>query len=259
VSLNGPSGLIVLRVLGATAAAGLGAILAFPARRASHRVLCALVSFAAGGLLAVTATHLIPETTHLIGIGPGAVAILGGLALFYGIGRYVYALCPACSATDSEKGFFQLSVVMMVAMGLHSLTDGLAIVAGFEVSQSTGTALGFLLFVAVAYHKIPEGLALMTVVRASGHKTPVAFGITLLIEMVTGLGALVGLLLVHIAAHELGILLGIVAGSFLYIVFFAILKEMWEHEKGSIFTFAGLGAASLIALDLLLGSMGMHG
>ena len=251
-----PTSMILLRVLGATAAAGIGAAIGLSARQASHTLLCALVSFAAGGLLAVTALHIFPETVNLIGVGPGLAATLAGLALFYAIGRYVYALCPACSATESDKGFFRLSILMIVAMSLHSLTDGLAIVAGFEASANTGAHLGFLIFVAVSYHKIPEGLALMTVIRGAGHRRLKAFGIALMVEAVTGLGAVAGLLLRRLTPTDLGILLGIVGGSFLYLVFFALLKEMWAHEKRSILVYTGLGAVSLLGLDVLLSTFG---
>jgi zinc transporter, ZIP family len=257
-NLSDPTQLILLRVLGATAAAGLGALLGLPARRASHRMLCGMVSFAAGGLLAVTATHIVPESMELISTGGGIAATLFGLALFYAIGRYVYSLCPACSATDSEKGFFQLSILMMVSMGLHSLTDGLAIVAGSKLGGAVGTQIGFLIFLAVSYHKVPEGLALMTVVRGAGHSTPKAFGITLLIELITGLGAVAGLLFLTLTSFQLGLLLGVVAGSFLYIVFFAILKEMWQHERGSIFLFTGLGIASILLMEALLPMAHLH-
>ena len=254
-----PLGLILLRTLGATGAAVIGALIALPGKT-SHRLLCALVSFAAGGLLGVTVTHLVPETLHLVGYPTGLATIAAGLGLFYAIGRYVYALCPACSATQSEKGFFQLGILMMVAMGLHSLTDGLAIVAGagLEGKAQTGEEIGLLIFFAVSYHKIPEGMALMTVLRGAGYKKTRAFVITLLIELATGLGALLGLLFLNLNPAQLGLLLGVVAGSFLYIVFFALLKEMWEHEKGSIFFYSGVGFISIWLLEQALSSMHFH-
>lgn len=254
-----PLGLILLRILGATGAAVFGALLALPGKT-SHRLLCALVSFAAGGLLAVTLTHLIPETLHLAGFGPGLLTIAAGLGAFYLIGRYVYALCPACNATESEKGFFQLGVLMMVAMSLHSLTDGLAIVAGagLEEAAQTGTEIGLLIFFAVSYHKIPEGMALLTVLRGAGYSKARAFFITLLIELLTGLGALLGLLFLNLGPAQLGILLGVVAGSFLYVIFFAILKELWVHEKASIVFYTGAGFLSIWLLEQLMSTTHTH-
>ncbi len=259
MEMTSTTGLIVLRVFGATAAALVGALIALPGR-ASHKVLCALVSFAAGGLLGVTLTHLFPETVEILGVGPGAFSIAFGLGLFYVIGRYVYALCPACSATQSDKGFFRLGVLMMVAMGLHSLTDGLAIVAGssLDATAHSGKQLGLLIFVAVSYHKVPEGMALMSVIRGSNYSRGRAFLMTLLIELTTGLGAVAGLLLANLSAKQLGALLGVVAGSFLYVVFFALLKEMWEHEKRSIAVYASLGFLSLWGLGAAMSAMGVH-
>ncbi|HEY3297383.1 MAG TPA: hypothetical protein VGK34_01905, partial [Armatimonadota bacterium] len=132
----GASGLIVLRALIALLAAGVGGLIAMGRAHISHRVLCGLVSFAAGALLAVTVIHIIPETIHMLGPIGGTASLIGGTALFAAIGKYVYFLCPACaaSATEHEGGYLRLGILMMVAMGIHSTVDGLAISAGSAAS-----------------------------------------------------------------------------------------------------------------------------
>jgi ZIP family zinc transporter/zinc and cadmium transporter len=47
---------------------------------------------------------------------------------------------------------------------LHTFVDGVAIVSGFEVRA----ALGFLVFIAILLHKLPEGLAISSIFLASG-------------------------------------------------------------------------------------------
>lgn len=246
-------GLLLLRVVGATGAALLGGMLALPVPRTSHRLMCALVSFAAGGLLAVAALHVIPETAELLGPARAGAAVLAGLIGFWTVGRFVYFVCPACSASHQEKGYVRLGWLMIVAMTLHSLTDGLAITAGYEADHHAGAQLGLLIFIAVSYHKVPEGLALMGVMRMAGLRAGAALGATALAELTTGIGALAGLLLLGLSPGAMGVLLGVVGGSFLYVVLFAMLKEMWVHEKTSILLYASLGAASIVVLGRLLG------
>lgn len=255
--MSGLETMLALRVAGATGAAMLGALAALPAKSHNHRLLCALVSFAAGSLLAVAVFHMLPEAAELTGASPAAVATAAGMALFWAIGRFLYFVCPACTATHQEKGYLNLGLLMIVAMTLHSVTDGIAMTAGSLAGVSDHAAhpdraLGTLVFIAVSYHKVPEGMALMTVCRMAGWSTPKSLLTTFLVELTTGLGALTGLLLRGLSAAGLGALLGLVAGSFLYVVLFALLKEMWEHEKAPIFVYSGLGLASILLLGLVL-------
>jgi len=222
--------------------------------RVSHRVLCGMVSFAAGALLAVTIVHVAPEAVELVGAAPAIASVVGGTLVFAGIGKYVYFLCPACaaSATEHGTGYLRLGVLLMVALGIHSTVDGLAISAGTATSS-----IGLLILFAVSYHKVPEGLALASVARLAGYSRAKALALTILLELTTALGAFVGLLFLRsVTQFWFGIILGVVAGSFLYTVGFALLKEMYAHEKGSIILYVALGFASMLALGAVVTNLG---
>ena len=224
--------------------------------RVSHRVLCAFVSFAAGALLAVTAGHIVPETMEILGGIPAAATLVGGTLVFAGIGRYVYFLCPACaaSATEHDGGYLRLGVLLMIAMGIHSAVDGLALSAGAAMRSPVGVLILF----AVSYHKVPEGLALVSVARLAGYRRSKALAVTVLIELTTALGAFIGVVFLQgVSEFWLGITLGIVAGSFVYTVGFALLREMYAHEKGSILVYVALGSASILVLSALVSNLGI--
>lgn len=245
---------VLLRAVVAILAATIGGLFAAGRSQVSHKLLCGLVSFAAGSLLAVTSAHIIPETSELIGPTLAAVTIVGGVGMFAGIGRYVSVLCPACAASASEKGYLRLGILLMVAMGVHSTVDGLAIGAGSAAASSVGA----MILIAVSYHKIPEGLALVSVARLAGYSRLKALGVTALIEFTTALGAFLGLILVPgESVLVLGIVLGLVAGSFLYTVGFALLKEMYAHEKGSILVYLTFGFLSMLTIGMLFSRFGM--
>lgn len=226
-------------------------------KRVSHRALCGLVSLAAGALLAVTLLHIIPETLELIGTLRGITVIILGTAIFAAIGKYVYFMCPACaaSATEHSGGYLRLGILLMVTMGIHSTVDGLAITAGTELVASTGLLILF----AVSYHKIPEGMALVSVARLAGYSRGKALLATALIELTTALGAFIGLIFLHgVNQIWLGIVLGLVAGSFLYTVGFALLKEMFVHEKSSIIIYVLAGFISILLIGALLPAAHAH-
>ncbi len=234
--------MIAARTAIAIAAAAVGASIGVLAKRVNHRFLCGLVSFAAGALLSVTVLHIAPESIELAGLTRATASIILGLALFFILGKYLYFICPACSATapEEEKGFLRLGILLIAALSIHSTMDGLAISAGMGTSELEVTA--YLILLAVSYHKIPEGLALASVARLAGMSRLKAFGITILVEMTTAIGALLGIFVVSKASEIfIGSVLGFIGGSFLYIVGFATIKEMFEHEKWSIigYTIAG--------------------
>ena len=246
-----------MRALIAMIAAAVGGLMGMGRKRMNHHVLCGMVSFAAGALLAVTAANILPETIEMVGSIPTIASLLCGTLVFAGIGKYVYFLCPACaaSATEHDTGYLRMGLLLMIAMGIHSTIDGLAISAG----SSTLSTLGLLILFAVAYHKVPEGLALASLARLAGYSRPKALAVTMLIELTTALGAFIGLVFLHhVSEFWLGITLGVVAGSFVYTVGFAMLREMYEHEKSSIIIFAALGFVSMLVIGYILSNLGLN-
>jgi len=249
------------------AAASIGGLIAILWRRPSHRTLCGLVSFAAGALLSVTVVEIIPEAVKAAswpavvtsrGLAAAFASTAIGLIVFSLIGRYVYYVCPACaaSATEQQTGYLRLGILLMIALGIHSTVDGIAIAA----SSETGMFAAVLVLFAVSYHKVPEGLALVSVARLAGYSSAKALGTAVLIELTTGLGAFLGLFALRsLSRYWLGVHLGLVAGSFLYIVGFALIAEMMEHERRSILAYVVLGFASIVTLALILRSVGIGG
>jgi ZIP family zinc transporter len=248
--------MVALRAVIAIVAATAGALLAMGRKRVGHRVLCGMVSFAAGALLAVTVAHIAPEAIEMLGWLPAALSLAGGTLVFAMIGKYVYFLCPACAASASEHdgGYLRLGLLLMVALGIHSTVDGLAISAGMAGTSS----IGVLILFAVSYHKVPEGLALASIARLAGYGRARALAITVLIELTTALGAFIGIVFLRgVNDFWLGVTLGVVAGSFLYTVGFALLREMYAHEKASIILYVILGFASILALSALIAPLGL--
>lgn len=247
-----PEQLLVLRAAAATAAAIIGGLIGLAAG-GSHSTRCGMVSLAAGALLAVTVLHIVPEAAEMVGIPFAGAAIAAGTLAFYLVGKYVYYTCPACAATGSDDptGFLRIGALLIVTMTLHSMMDGLAIAAGYE--HRGDERLGALILLAVSYHKVPEGLALVSICRLAGWPAWKAIGATVLVELTTALGAVLGAFVLRGASPQLlGVTLGFVAGSFLYTVGFATLKEMYEHERTSILSWALLGGLSIIVTHLAL-------
>lgn len=162
--------------------------------------------------------------TYMLGLGGGfmlAAAILGGLPeamehtkeapLLVVIGYLLIFACEnlfstyAHKPTTQERGHSHAlicydlycpqespispaaSLAALIGLLIHTFFDGVAIAAGFELRRS----VGFLMFLAVLLHKIPEGLSLSAIMIAARHRRSFAFLSCLAIAVSTVLGALV--------------------------------------------------------------------
>lgn len=242
---------ILLRLAAAIAMAALGAFAAVGFKKISHWGLCVLISFAAGALLAVAVLDLIPETFELAGLAGGIVSIASGYLLFALITRFVFHICPACSATHTEVNFKAISVPMVTALSVHSFMDGLAIYSGHMAVQE----IGILVPLAVGFHKLPEGLALTLVARESGMRRRNAFLFCLGLEGGTTLaGGLSGYFIFLQPGHWEGYVFGHVAGGFIFLVVHALFSEFFKHHPRLTVTAALCGAFFVALTGFLIGA-----
>ncbi|HTL71201.1 MAG TPA: ZIP family metal transporter [Candidatus Eisenbacteria bacterium] len=240
------------RVLPAIAAAALGALVASLIDRVSHRALCLLISFAAGALLSVAVFDMMPEAAQMAGWTAAAGGAMAGYFLFFLISRFIFHVCPACSATHTEANFKALTWTMMIALSIHSFMDGFAVCAG----GADASRVGLLVLVAVVYHKLPEGLALTLVAIASGFGRPKAFLVTVALEAVTTLAGGLVAMNVSLTPFWTGAAIGLAAGSFVYVVIHALLSEFIKHHPRSTVLAALAGAAAMILTGFFLAQPG---
>ena len=223
--------------------------------RLTHRPLCALISFAAGTLLGVTLFAILPESLHDSAWWAVACAAATGYALFFFVSKYVHHVCPACAAShfdaDSTKYFNEIASALIVALAIHSTTDGLALGIGQE-TQAT-IAGQWSLFSALCIHKIPEGLALGSLLIGAGLARGRALAWVAGVEATTLLGGAIGFFFLgKTSSFWLGLFMAHVAGGFLYLATHAVLGEMLKHGKGLVLKSFSLGVALIAILNLCL-------
>ncbi len=242
----------MLRLAVAVFSATLGALIAVSSKKISHLGLCLLISFAAGALLAVTLFNILPETVESVGLFKGLVSFASGYLLFLIITRFVSHVCPACSATHTEIEFRALTVAMIVALSIHSFMDGLAIYGG----AATGATTGFLIVLAVAFHKFPEGMALSLIARESGLSRTVSFFTSVAVEATTTLAGGAAGVLMRFSDHSewVGYILGHVGGGFVFIVLHALLSEVVKHHPRYTILSALFGASAVGLAQVFLGA-----
>lgn len=227
--------------------------------RLTHRPLCALISFAAGTLLGVTLFAILPESLTNSGWWPVGLAAATGYALFFFVSKYVHHVCPACAAShfdaDSTRHFSEIASALMVALAIHSTTDGVALGIGQETAVSA--AGKWSLFSALCIHKVPEGLALGSLLIGAGLPRGRALAWVAAIEATTLLGGAIGFFaLASTSTFWLGLFMANVGGGFLYLAAHALLGEMLKHGKGLVLTSFSLGVALIAVLNICLRMLG---
>jgi len=227
--------------------------------RLEHKPLCALISFAAGTLLGVTLFAILPES---LGACPWWGVILGlatGYALFFFISKHVHHVCPACAAShfdaDATRHFSEIATALIIALAIHSTTDGLALGIQGEIPAMDATKWS--LFSALCIHKVPEGLALGSLLIGAGLHRSAALGWVTAVEATTLLGGVIGyFFLANISTFWLGLIMAHVGGGFIYLAVHAVLGEMLKHGKNLVLTSFSVGVALIALLNIGLRVLG---
>ena len=218
-----------------------GMLLILYKTRWAKRNIIYLMSAAAGFLLGAAFIQIIPESIKL---SENAILfVLGGFLLFYLIENLV--MIHSCTEKYCKKHEI-VGAISLIGLGLHSLVDGLAIGIGFEVSK----VIGIVTALAVIAHEVPEGMSSMTLAYYSGMSRAKAVIYSLIVALATPFGAIMTyLFLSNLSSAAIGMLLGIAAGSFIYVSAADLIPE--THKRFNIFNvlclFFGLVASALIS------------
>src|SRR5213595_3662508 len=225
----------------------------------AHKQLCALISFAAGTLLGVTIFAILPESLGACSWWAVFLAFATGYTLFFLISKHVHHVCPACAAShfdaDATRHFSEIASALIVALAIHSTTDGL--VLGIQYEAPTMDATKWSLFSALCIHKVPEGLALGSLLIGAVLRRSTALGWVAAVEATTLLGGAIGMFwLGNASTFWLGLIMAHVGGGFLYLATHAVVGETLKHGKKLVLTSFSIGVALIAILNIGLRVLG---
>ena len=184
--------------------------------------------------MGVAAFWVLPEMTESLHWTVASLWIAAGFAALWGIDRFLYPVCPACSQPHDhdhcQATLHGFGPPLLLAAALHAALDG------WSVSAAGGSGAAHLnapFVVAIAVHKIPEGLALGVIARAALTSLRAAFAWCALAEAATLAGALLETELApYMSQHVLHALLAVAGGSFLYLGGHAVHGEWRRRGSG---------------------------
>jgi len=228
----------------------IGAVLGLWLTNAQRRARV-VVPFSAGVLLGVAAFGLLPELALEAGWAASLSLSVVGYGLLIAIDRYAYPICPTCAHDHDHHScateLHGLAVPLIGAAALHSFLDGWSVAtAQFAVPLGLRVAVPL----AVALHKVPEGIALGGILRAAMNSRSTALGWSVIAEGTTLVGGAAGLLMApHLGTRWILYPLGLTAGWILYLGFHALHSEWKLRGAAPAFVPALTGVAGAAVLQ----------
>lgn len=212
--------------------------------------------FAAGALLAAAFIDLLPEALEA-GADHELVLLsaLLGLTVFFLLETFIQCFhCHAHHKEPHRKNENVKPVVPLLILGdtLHNAIDGAAIAGAFLISPASG----IIITIAIAAHEIPQEIGDFAVMIHHG----LSRKRTIIINLLSAFAATVAAILFYLLGNQLSdflpILLGFVAGFFIYIAATDIIPTIHQdpirHSRNikSFWFIAGIIIVSLTIYSL---------
>ncbi|HWI63446.1 MAG TPA: ZIP family metal transporter [Symbiobacteriaceae bacterium] len=206
-----------------------------------------LVALGAGLLLGGALLTMLPGALLATAQAPLYVA-LGYLGLFA-------ARRISSSAGRKEQGAsLEAAWAATGAMALHSFFDG----AAMGTAMGADGKLGAMAFVAVFLHKLPEGFSLAALVMAATGSRRTGMAATWAVGLVTMLGAVLAYAWAGVVHLPQGALMGIAAGSFLYVGTTDMLPAVPKKHINTYLVLVGVALVYLLTRSVGHGHTHMH-
>jgi ZIP family zinc transporter/zinc and cadmium transporter len=228
----------------------VGGALVAGRRQWDRTVLQYFLALGAGFMLAVAFLRMVPES--LAAVSHAYLYVLIGYFLVH---LTEHTLPPHFHFGEEvhHDALVHPSVGYMGLAGLciHTFFDGVAIAAGFYVSQP----LGFVLFAAVLLHKLPEGFAVGSLMLASGASRRAA----LLASVVLGLATVAGTLFLSAFTGIVGQALALSAGVTIYVAASDLIPEVNKERSWGVALAVFGGVLLYYVAESVLEAAGLHG
>lgn len=223
-----------------------------------------LTGFAAGVMVAASIWSLIipsmEEASHMgrLSFLPAVIGLWIGFLFLMVLDRVVPHLHMHSEQCEGPQCALQRSTMMILAVALHNLPEGMAVgvvLAGLMSGETAVSSAGaFALSLGIAIQNFPEGAIISMPLHSGGVKRGKAFWYGVLSGLVEPAGAVLTLLAAGLILPALPYFLSFAAGAMLYVVVEELIPEMSEGEHSHIGTIAfAVGFSLMMILDIVLG------
>jgi ZIP family zinc transporter len=244
----------------------LGAGVVFFFKRIDRKVMDAMLGGAAGVMIAASFWSLLAPAIAMVeeagGIPwiPALVGFLSGGAFLWGVDKilpHLHAGFPTAEA-EGVKTTWQRSVLLVLAITLHNIPEGLAVGVAFGAAAagypaaSIGAAIA--LAIGIGIQNFPEGAAVSVPLRREGLSRRKSFMFGQLSGMVEPIAGVLGAIAVIYMQPLLPYALSFAAGAMIYVVAEELIPESQAEKHSDIATIGVMiGFSIMMTLDVALG------
>jgi len=216
----------------------IGSVIIFIKKNNYDIIVLSSLAFAAGVMITVSITDLIPESIFLLRYYLSTFSTI--LISFFGIVLGViismlidYYLPDRPISNTKDKSLFKVGIISMIAIILHNIPEGIATF----VATNSNVSLGISLAVAIAMHNIPEGISISVPIYYSTGSRRKALLYTFISALSEPFGAVITFLFLKNIMNDLilGILFSVIAGIMLQISFCELLPSAKKYNNVKYF------------------------
>lgn len=230
---------VLISAAGLCGATIIGAILGFFVKELPHKWNDTVLGYCAGIMLAASTLGLIVPAFEQTGLWWLVVIGVMAGALFLNVLDLVTPHLHHITGLDPEehRNNARLSHVMLfvMAIALHKLPEGMA--AGVSVCSAEGATEWGVSF-GIALQNIPEGMVIIAPLMMAGVTAVRTFFISIFIALLEVVGILLGFGLGSASSTFLPVMLGFAGGAMLYVTSDEMIPETHAHGFQNQATYA---------------------
>ena len=244
----------------------LGAGMVFFFKKINRQVLDGMLGGAAGVMIAASFWSLLAPAISMVEEAggtpwiPALVGFLSGGVFLWAVDKLLPHLHLGFPTRDAEgiKTSWQRSVLLVLAITLHNIPEGLAVGVAFGAaaagypSATIGAAIA--LAIGIGIQNFPEGAAVSVPLRREGMSRSKSFMYGQFSGMVEPVAGVLGAVAVIYMQPLLPYALSFAAGAMIYVVAEELIPESQAEKHSDIATIGVMvGFAIMMTLDVALG------
>jgi ZIP family zinc transporter len=221
------------------------------------------LGFAAGVMIAASIWSLLTpaiaeaQSMGMIGWIPASIGFLGGGLFLLLIDTVVPHLHTDSDKPEGVKTRLSRTTMLVFAVTLHNVPEGLAVGLAFGLALHTGTTVALAAAVGLALgigiQNFPEGAAISLPLKQEGMSTAKSFYAGSLSGAVEPVAAVLGILLAAVLSAIMPWFLSFAAGAMIYVVVEELIPEAQLGEHSNAGTIAVMiGFVLMMILDVAL-------